>query len=75
MTTREETHDVLRRYADSWLAGDIDALLAAYADDVVFHYFGSSDVASAHVGKQAAVDARSSRRTPGNLRATPSGTS
>jgi ketosteroid isomerase-like protein len=57
MATPDETLAVLRRYADSWLAGDMDAVLAAYADDVVFHYFGNTDLAGAHVGKAAAVEA------------------
>jgi hypothetical protein len=52
VTAAEETLATLRRYADSWLAGD----LGAYADDVVFHYFGTTDVAGDHVGKEAAVE-------------------
>ena len=51
------THAVLRRYADAWLAGDIDALFAAYADDAVFHYFGETDLAGDHVGKDACLAA------------------
>ncbi len=68
MTTSDETRDVLGRYAASWQAGDIDGLLGAYADNVVFHYFGATDVAGEHVGKDAAVQAmlavsgRASRR-------------
>ena len=33
------------------------ALLAAYADDAVFHDFGSTDLAGTHVGKDACVAA------------------
>jgi ketosteroid isomerase-like protein len=57
MSAPQDTLAMLRRYAQSWSAGDIDGLLAAYADDVVFHYFGATDVAGDHVGKAAAVDA------------------
>jgi hypothetical protein len=46
-----------RRYGDAWTAGDLTAVLDAYADDVVFHYFGASPLAGAHVGKAAALDA------------------
>jgi hypothetical protein len=56
MSTPDETLATLRRYAERWLAGDIDALLGTYADDVVFHYFGTTDLAGAHVGRDAAVE-------------------
>ena len=49
--------EVLRRYVDSWVAGDIDALFASYADDAVFHYFGTSDLAGDHHGKDAVLTA------------------
>jgi hypothetical protein len=48
---------VLERYAKAWRDGDVAGLLDAYADDVVFHYFGESDLAGDHVGKDAAVAA------------------
>ena len=57
VTSAGETIEVLRRYAASWREGDLEGLLGAYADDAVFHYFGSTDVAGAHVGKEAAVGA------------------
>jgi len=47
----------LQRYAQAWREGDLQALLDAYADDAVFHYFGATDVAGDHVGKEAAVAA------------------
>lgn len=53
----DQTADVLRRYAQAWSAGDLTAILDAYADDVVFHYFGTHDHAGTHVGKHAAVTA------------------
>lgn len=68
MANQSETLAALRRYAESWLAGDIETVLGAYADDVEFHYFGKTDLAGTHVGKAAAVaamgvvSARASRR-------------
>jgi hypothetical protein len=47
--------DVVQRYADAYAAGDLTTVLAMYADDVVFHYFGETDLAGDHVGKDAAV--------------------
>jgi hypothetical protein len=69
MSPAEETRTVLRRYADRWLAGDIDALHATYDDDVVFHYFGRTDIAGAHVGREAAVEkmVTASTRAPRQL--------
>ncbi len=54
------THSVLQAYADSWVAGDIDALFAAYAENAVFHYFGSSDLAGTHVGRERLAGAKGS---------------
>jgi ketosteroid isomerase-like protein len=51
------TRATLLSYADAWRAGDITRMLDAYADDVVFHYFGETDLAGDHVGKDAAVGA------------------
>lgn len=47
----------LLRYVDAWKRGDLDALLDSYSDDAVFHYFGTTDLAGDHVGKQAAIAA------------------
>jgi hypothetical protein len=55
--TRPGTRDALLAYAAAWRAGDVTALLDAYADDVAFHYFGATDLAGDHVGKDAAVAA------------------
>lgn len=54
---REVTRSTLLAYADAWRAGDIDRILTFYDDDVVFHYFGSSEIAGTHVGKEASVAA------------------
>jgi uncharacterized protein len=51
------TRSTLERYAQAWREGDVTGLLDAYADDVVFHYFGESDLAGDHIGKDAAVGA------------------
>lgn len=46
---------VLRRYADAWKAGDLDRLLACYADDFTLHYGGTSRFAGTHAGKDASI--------------------
>ena len=46
----------LQEYAEAWRAGDVARLLDAYSDDVVFHYFGDSDVAGTYEGKEATMD-------------------
>lgn len=56
-SSRERTLSALTSYADAWRAGDRERLLSAYADDVVFHYFGHSEIAGTHVGKEASVAA------------------
>jgi hypothetical protein len=50
-----ETMAVLQRYAERWLAGDVDALFASYAEDAVFHYYGTSDLAGDHAGRDAVL--------------------
>jgi hypothetical protein len=57
MRSNEAIRAALQRYADAWRAGDLEAMLGAYADDVVFHYFGRTDLAGDHVGKDASVNA------------------
>jgi hypothetical protein len=57
MPMHEAVRETLRRYADAWEAGDLEAMLDSYADDVVFHYFGATDLAGDHVGKEACVTA------------------
>jgi len=46
---------VLRRYADAWQAGDLDTLIACYADDFTLHYAGANRFAGIHVGRDAAL--------------------
>ena len=47
------TRSTLEAYAKAWEDGDLGAIFAAYADDVVFHYFGATDLAGTHVGDAA----------------------
>lgn len=51
------TLDTLQRYANAWEAADLTSVLDAYAEDVVFHYFGDTDLAGDHIGKSSAIDA------------------
>ena len=39
MSDEKTIRATLEAYVDAWRRGDIDQLLAAYADDVEFHYF------------------------------------
>ena len=54
MAEREETHRVLRLYANAWLASDLDAVLASYHEDIELHYMGQSPLAGTHRGRDAA---------------------
>lgn len=60
----------LRRYAEAWLAGDLDTVIASYDDDFVLHYVGHTDLAGVHVGRDAALAAMAtaSARAPRALR-------
>lgn len=46
---------VLSAYAKAWKAGDLTAIVEAYHEDFVLHYFGTSPLAGTHRGKQAAL--------------------
>jgi len=46
---------MLRRYAEAWLNDDLLGILTAYGDDFVLHYFGASEFAGDHVGRDAAL--------------------
>jgi hypothetical protein len=47
------TRSTLERYAKAWEDGDLGTLFELYADGVVFHYFGSTDLAGTHIGDAA----------------------
>ncbi len=57
MSGADETRRVLRTYSTAWLAGDLDAVLASYHDDIELHYMGASPLAGSHVGRDAAFAA------------------
>jgi ketosteroid isomerase-like protein len=57
------SRDLLRAYADAWLAGDLETVLGLYADDFVLHYFGTSPLAGTHTGKEAALAALAAATT------------
>jgi ketosteroid isomerase-like protein len=48
-------YDVVKRYADAWVAGDLRTIVGSYHEDVVFHYFGRSPLAGVHRGKAACL--------------------
>ena len=47
------TRSTLELYAKAWETGDLGTIFDTYADDVVFHYFGSTDLAGTHMGAAA----------------------
>lgn len=59
---------VITTYVEAWEAGDLDAVLASYAPDIVAHYGGTSAFAGSHRGFARFVEvlaetaARSDRR-------------
>lgn len=55
LTDEDRPGVVLRRYADAWQAGDLDALIGCYADDFTLHYAGANRFAGTHVGRDAAL--------------------
>lgn len=57
MADRVETERVLKAYAAAWMAGDLEAVLAAYHDDIQLHYMGQSPLAGTHAGRDAAFAA------------------
>ena len=57
MAQPDETGRVLRKYAQAWLASDLETVLASYHDDIELHYMGSSPLAGTHRGRDAAFAA------------------
>jgi len=53
----ESSRRVAERYCEAWSRGDLEAVLALYADGFELHYFGASGYAGHHRGKDAAVQA------------------
>ncbi|MFM8527036.1 MAG: nuclear transport factor 2 family protein [bacterium] len=56
MADAKETGEVLRAYADAWLAGDLEKVLGAYHDEIVIHYMGESPLAGTHEGRDAVME-------------------
>ncbi|MFM8861240.1 MAG: nuclear transport factor 2 family protein [Acidimicrobiia bacterium] len=57
MADADETGRVLQAYAAAWAAGDLEAVLASYHDDIELHYMGTSPLAGTHSGRDAAFAA------------------
>src|SRR6266540_387918 len=53
----ESSRKVAERYCEAWSRGDIAAILTFYDEGFTLHYFGASDYAGDHGGKDAAVQA------------------
>lgn len=53
--TADAVATVLGAYAQAWQAGDLAAIMAAYHDDFVLHYFGDNVLAGRHAGKAQAL--------------------
>lgn len=47
----------VRRYVDAWLAGDVPAMMATYADGFVLNWFGVNPFARTYKGKAEAIPA------------------
>lgn len=56
MADAKETREVLRSYADAWLAADLERVLDAYHDEVVLHYMGESPLAGTHEGRDSVME-------------------
>lgn len=48
---------VVRRYCEAWLAGDVATVLSLYHDDLRLEWFGQHRLAGTHRGQQASLDA------------------
>jgi hypothetical protein len=55
MDLERDARATAERYRDAWLAGDLAAVVACYADDLTLHYFGNNPFTGDHVGKDAAL--------------------
>ncbi len=56
MADAKETREVLRSYADAWLAADLERVLDAYHDEIVLHYMGESPLAGTHEGRDSVME-------------------
>lgn len=71
MSSPQEIRALLESYAAAWSRGDSKALVALYADDIVFDYLGHHALSGRHVGKSQALAALAefNRRTKRKLKA------
>ena len=62
MATTETPIDLVRRFCSAWAEGDLDALMAFFADDAVYHNIpiapvtGKDDIRNTIAGFTAGVD-------------------
>lgn len=63
VTGQDAPRRAVRRYADAWAAGDLAAVIDAYDEAFVLHYFGRSSLAGTHVGRDAALAALATATT------------
>lgn len=67
-STESDVRAVVERYARTWLAGDLAAIVDCNHEEFTLHYFGSNALSGDHVGKPAAL-AAFGRRTQRQLQA------
>jgi ketosteroid isomerase-like protein len=53
MSTTDTSRRVIESFYEAVAAGDMDAVIAAFADDVVVEVMGSSPISGRHVGREA----------------------
>ena len=56
MTTNEQSKQVVRRYLDALVAGDLDAIRDSFAEDATWTIFGELPIAGPWIGRDRIVD-------------------
>lgn len=51
------TTNIVERYAQAWLDGNIETIVASYHDGITLHWFGNNVLSGDHVGKEVALQA------------------
>ena len=54
-TATDDARASIERYCTAWGDGDLETLIACYAEAFTLHYFGSSRFAGDHVGRDVAL--------------------
>jgi uncharacterized protein len=49
----QSNEELIHAYIDAWMAGDVDAAVDCYGDDVVLHILGTHPLAGVYHGKPA----------------------